>query len=194
MTRGEERRLIEQAAAGDRDSAETLIRSHQRSLYAYLVRMSGKPDVAEDVAQEAFVRVLTNLDRFDPRFRFSTWLFTIARRLYVNMCQKHKPAYDTDIVDSWRGSGDAPERPVARAETDAIARASIQACLMQLSEQQREILILFHQLEWPIALIAQHVGMPEGTVKSHLHRGRRKMRRLLEERSEFADQVWEAYV
>lgn len=185
MTRDEERILIEQAVAGDREAAGTFIKAHQQSLFAYLLRMSGRPDVAEDIAQEAFVRVLTNLARFDPRYRFSTWLFTIARRLYVNACQKHKPAYDSDMVGSWEGTGQLPERPVSDAETGALHREALHEALQELSTEQREILVLFHQLDWPIALIAQHMGMPEGTVKSHLHRGRRRMRVLLCEQERF---------
>ncbi|MCA9298205.1 MAG: RNA polymerase sigma factor [Phycisphaerales bacterium] len=191
MTREEERRLIEQAAAGDRASAEAFIKVHQPSLYAYLLRLSGRPDVAEDIVQEAFVRVLTNLHRFDPRFRFSTWLFTIARRLYVNACQKHKPAYDSDIVGSWGAEGSRPETPVVRDEVQSNVRDALQQALMGLSDEQREILILFHQLDWPIALIAQHLGMPEGTVKSHLHRGRRRMRELLDQHERHARHVEE---
>lgn len=180
MTRNEEARLIAQAAAGDARAAEAFIRAHQQSLFAYILRLSGRPDVAEDIVQEAFVRVLTNLHRFDTRYRFSTWLFTIARRLYVNACQKHKPAYDTDIVGAFQGRGARPETMVIRDETRGLAKDALQRALLKLSGQQREILVLFHQLDWPISLIAQHVGMPEGTVKSHLHRGRKALRRLLD--------------
>lgn len=180
MTRAEEVRLIERAAAGDRDAAGVFIRTHQPALYAYMLRMSGRPDVAEDIVQEAFVRVLANLDRFDSRFRFSTWLFTIARRLYLNACMKHKPAYDTDVVGAMHGGGEMPESSVIDDEVQGNVKDAIQGALLELSTEQREVLVLFHQLDWPIALIAQHLKMPEGTVKSHLHRGRRRMRELLE--------------
>ncbi len=193
MTRAEERKLIRLAAAGDKDAAAAFIKCHQNSLYAYLLRMSGRPDMAEDVVQEAFVRVLTNLDRFDPKYRFSTWLFTIARRLYVNACQKHKPAYDTDMVGSWRGDWDAPSKATHDAETATNARSAIDHALAKLSAEQREVIVLFHQLDWPIAVIAQHLGMPEGTVKSHLHRGRRKMRALFEADKTLSEQVAEVW-
>jgi RNA polymerase sigma-70 factor (ECF subfamily) len=179
MTRGEEQVLVERAAAGDKAAAEAFIRAHQGSLYAYLLRLSGKPELAEDIVQEAFVRVLTNLDRFDPRFRFSTWLFTIAKRLYVNACQRHKPAYDSDTVGGWQGGGEAPEAGAIGHEQDTTVRDAVQAALLALPTEQREVVVLFHQLDWPIWLIAQHLDMPEGTVKSHLHRGRKKMRVLL---------------
>jgi RNA polymerase sigma-70 factor (ECF subfamily) len=179
MERAEEVRTIELATAGDRAAAEKLIRAHQASLYAYILRLSGRPDVAEDVVQDAFVRVLTNLHRFDPRYRFSTWLFTIAKRLHVNACQKLKPVYDTDTVSGSRGRGREPMEPAIETECRDNARDALARALDELSEEQREIVILFYQHEWPIASIADYMGMPEGTVKSHLHRGRGKMRRAL---------------
>lgn len=176
MEKAQEVRLIELAAAGDRAASQSLIQAHQQSLYAYMLRMCGNHDLAEDIVQDAFVRVLLNLHRFDPRFRFSTWLFTIAKRLLMNRIQKMKPVYDSDVVGSRAGNHDEPwQAPAAhetrRRDVDAIGRA-----LLELSDDQREIVILFHQQDWPIARIAEFKNMPEGTVKSHLHRGRRKMR------------------
>lgn len=180
MTRQDEQRLIQQAAAGDRGAAEELIRRHQRSLYAYMLRISGRPEVAEDIVQEAFVRALTNLDRFDFRYRFSTWLFTIARRLHLNACQRLKPVYDTDNVDRAGARGqDEPAQHADRRDHASHARVALDRALARLSSDQREIIVLFHQLDWPIALIARHMDMPEGTIKSHLHRGRRRLRVLL---------------
>ncbi len=188
MDRGTERDLIERALAGDRAAAGDLIRGHQASVYAYLLRMSGRPYLAEDLAQEAFVRVLSNLHRFDFRYRFSTWLFTIARRLYLNAAQKCRPVYDSEIVSS-ASAGAWYDGERCEAESRRARRDVLQDGLMGLSEVQREIIVLFHQLDWSIALIAQHLDMPEGTVKSHLHRGRRKLRRLLMEQPGAADRL-----
>jgi RNA polymerase sigma-70 factor, ECF subfamily len=193
MNRAEEQRLIELAAAGDRSAAERCIRAHQSSLYAYLLRMCGRPELAEDIVQEAFVRVLTNLDRYDPRFRFSTWLFTIARRLYINACQKHQPAYDSEAMDGWRSTGRDPEEPAVADEVRGNLRDALQAALLHLPPDMREVVILFHQLDWPIALIAQHMDKPEGTIKSHLHRARQRMRRLIEAHEKHAQSVAELW-
>lgn len=181
MDRAQEVRLIEAAAAGDRDAAEGLIRAHQASLYAYILRLSGRPEMAEDVVQDAFVRVLTNLHRFDPRFRFSTWLFTIAKRLYVNANQKMRPVYDTDAVGGWSSHMSEPIAPAMATEERARARGALDRALDVLTAEQREIVILFYQQSWPIAQIATYMDMPEGTVKSHLHRGRARMKRALRE-------------
>jgi RNA polymerase sigma-70 factor (ECF subfamily) len=163
---------MERAAGGDRIAAEAFIRTHQASLYAYLLRMSGRPELAEDIVQEAFVRVLSNLDRFDPRYRFSTWLFTIAKRLYMNASQKMAPASGSEMMASWAASPASPAAAAEEAEAGGNLRGTLQAALLALPPEQREIIILFHQQDWPIWLIAQHMDMPEGTVKSHLHRGR----------------------
>lgn len=192
MRREDEHKLIKAATKGDRSAAAGLIKHHQASVYAYILRLSGRPDVAEDIVQEAFVRVLTNLHRFDYRYRFSTWLFTIARRLFMNAMAKHRPAYDTDAVSHCRGrSDDEPSSVVCGSSQHTAQRDLLDEVLAELSCEQREVLILFHQLDWPISLIAQHLDMPEGTVKSHLHRGRRRMKALLEEREAYAERLAE---
>jgi len=179
LTRAREQRLIEQAAAGDREACGTLVKAHQAGVYAYILRLSGKAHIAEDVVQEAFVRVLTNLDRFDSRFRFSTWLFTIARRVFLNYIEKRRPMSDSDRMVEVSGRGGGETLSADEVETRVHSRDVVQKALMSLSLEQREVLVLFHQHDWPIWLIGEHLGMPEGTVKSHLHRGRMKLRDML---------------
>lgn len=193
LLKSSETALIRKAKAGDGRAIEELIRAHQDALYAFMLRMCGRPDVAEDIVQEAFVRVLRNLDRFDSRFRFSTWLFTIAKRLYVNSIQKHRPTYDSDVVGEWQGQHHSPGTDAARRETIDNVRNVIDFALGRLGPQQREIILLFHQQSWPITEIALYLNMPEGTVKSHLHRARRRMKRLIEASapmSRHAAEVW----
>jgi len=188
MDRVNEQRLILQAKIGDADAITALIKEHQESLFAFMLRMSGRPEVAEDVVQEAFVRVLKNLDRFDPRYRFSTWLFTIAKRLYVNWMQKFHPLAETDIVNGWSSSIGSPEHDAVVMETKATARVAVAAGLACLGETQREIILLFHQQEWCISDISLYLSMPEGTIKSHLHRARKKMRVVIEEARLYIDE------
>ncbi len=193
LEREREIALVSKAKAGEGAAMAALIRAHQDGLYAFILRMSGRPDVAEDVVQEAFVRVLRNLDRFDSRFRFSTWLFTIAKRLYVNAMQKHRPAYDTDTVGARQGTGAGPGVDSARTECLVNARAVIDDALADLNGQQREIILLFHQQSWSIADIADYLSMPEGTVKSHLHRARKRMKKWImasDARHRHVQEVW----
>jgi RNA polymerase sigma-70 factor (ECF subfamily) len=193
IARDREHELIRRARSGDGQAIQALIRAHQDALYAFILRMSGRPELVEDVVQEAFVRVLRNLDRFDNRFRFSTWLFTIAKRLYVNAAQKHRPMYDTDVVGTHEGSEWSPGMQTAHEESVDNARTVIEGALAVLNRRQREVILLFHQLNWSITAIADHLGLPEGTVKSHLHRARQRMRNYIvadERLHRRAQEVW----
>ncbi|MEQ8843220.1 MAG: sigma-70 family RNA polymerase sigma factor [Phycisphaerales bacterium] len=180
MDRASEQNLINRALAGEKAAAAGLVRAHQASLYAFMLRRCGRPEVAEDVVQEAFVRALTNLHRFDPRFRFSTWLFTIAKRLHCNAVQKCSPTFDTDLVSLSAGFDASAEPDTGEVEDRARTRSDLDEALARLPEMQRDIVVLFHQCDWPIARLAEHFLLPVGTVKSHLHRGRRKLRVALE--------------
>lgn len=182
MTKEAECALIRRALAGDGAAIEALVRAHQDGLYGFILRMSGKSDVAEDIVQEAFVRVIKNLDRFDMRFRFSTWLFTIAKRLYVNYRQKQSVAYESDLVAIHADGADTPAAQMVEAERADGLRKLVQVAVNELQEPQHEIVLLYHQQHWPIAEIASYMNMPEGTVKSHLHRAREKMKRTIVER------------
>lgn len=188
-----ETRLIRKAKAGDGKAIAALIQTHQEALYAFMLRMSGRPDVAEDITQEAFVRVLRNIDRFDSRFRFSTWLFTIAKRLYVNSVQKLAPRYDTEMVVGRNSGGHAPGHRSAREESIDHLRGALDAALTDLNTQQREIVLLFHQQSWSITAISEHLDMPEGTVKSHLHRARKRMRQFITANAKMHEQCEEVW-
>jgi RNA polymerase sigma-70 factor, ECF subfamily len=179
LSRSKEQKLIKAAARGDIDAASALIRAYQGGVYAYIRKLCGHDDIAEDVTQEAFSRVLLNLDRFDDTYRFSTWLFTIARRVYFNMREKKRPTPDTDrLAECFAKGGERSEvgDGLEAGERQSQCKDLLQRALLALAPEQREIVVLFHQHDWPIWMIAEQLGCPEGTVKSHLFRGRLKLR------------------
>lgn len=180
MEREAEQALIAKAASGDRAAAERLVREHQGGLYSYILRLSGRPDIAEDVVQEAFIRALTHLDRFDTRFRFTTWLFTIARRVFLNICDRKsaRTGYTSEHWDDRPGATPGEIKVDSEGEATRV-RDALQVALLELPQVQREVVVLFHQQGWPIAIVAEHLELPVGTVKSHLHRGRQKLREIL---------------
>lgn len=147
----------------------------QGPLQAYLVRLCGSRELAEDLSQETFVRVLANLDRFDDRFRFSTWIYTIARRLWMNHLSKHRARPDSEHVESRGTSASPPGALAAEREQRTRLRRLLDVAIDTLSGTQREMVLLFHQQGWGIGDIARQANLPEGTVKSHLFRARRRM-------------------
>ncbi|MBX3355177.1 MAG: RNA polymerase sigma factor [Phycisphaeraceae bacterium] len=176
----EELKLVRRARRGDPAAIEALIRAHQEQLYGFMLRLSGRPEVAQDMVQEAFVRVIRSIDRFDDRFRFSTWLFTIARRLFVNYMQKMRPASDSEAIGRWQSDSETPGSITANEETRKHLRDLLDRAIETLGPLQREIVLLFHQQQWSIGEIAGTLGIPEGTVKSHLFRARRRMQAFIE--------------
>ena len=175
-----ERRTIQRARKGDRDAIAELIRAYQRPLEAFLFRFCGKQDLAEDISQEAFVRVIKSLDRFDERFRFSTWLFTIGKRLLVNYQQKMRPRADSEVVEYRAGDARTPATEVEETERTQRVTQLVSVALDALVSPQREIVLLFHQQNWSVQQIAKELSMPEGTIKSHLFRARRRMLEAIE--------------
>ena len=178
MERADELRLIRRAKRGDRSAIEALVEGHRPRLHHFLLRLTRSEELAEDVAQDAFVRVLRHLDRFNERFRFSTWLFTIARRLWINHIQKFRPVPDTDMVGGRAddvGSTDASERREEHHRSEAVVSRALDC----LNPRQREIIELFYGRGLPIQEIAGRLGLPLGTVKSHLFRGRARMGEFL---------------
>ena len=174
-TREEEQRLLRRARRGDAAAMERIVELFQGPLQAWLVRLSGDRELAQDLAQETFVRVLANLDRFDDRFRFSTWIYTIARRLWMNHLSKHRARPDSEHVESRQGGGGLPVAEAAASEQRTRLRRLLDAAIGSLSGRQREMVLLFHQQGWGIGDIARQSNLPEGTVKSHLFRARRRM-------------------
>ena len=174
MDRSDELRLIKKAKRGDRAAIEALIEGHRGRLHHFLLRLTRCEQLAEDVAQDAFVRVLKHLDRFDERFRFSTWLFTIARRIWINHIQKFRPIPDSDVVGG-RASGDGSSHQSEQHEDRAGAEAAVSRAIGSLNPRQREVVELFYGRNLPIQEIAWRLQLPLGTVKSHLFRGRARM-------------------
>ena len=158
--------LIAAVADGDRRALEELCRRWERPLFQFIHRHTGGRDV-EDLYQETWLRVVRAARRFDPRRRFSTWLFQIA----LNLCRDWHRRPPPDPVDP---AGIEPA-PVADERADAAIDA--RRLLAALPEAQRSAVILryFHDLGEDE--MAEVLGCPRGTVKSRLHHA---MRRLME--------------
>lgn len=154
---------------------ESIVGLFQGPLQAYLLRLCGSRELAEDLSQETFVRVLANLHRFDDRFRFSTWLFTIARRLWLNHAGRLRPRTDSEHVERQGADALGPVADASDRERRTTLRRILDAALAALSGPQRDAVLLYHQQGMGIGEIARQAGVPEGTVKSHLFRARRRM-------------------
>jgi RNA polymerase sigma-70 factor, ECF subfamily len=162
------------------EAADVLIRRYQRLVRSFLLRITGRQDLADDLAQDTFVRLLKNAGRFDPKYPMRTWLMTIARRLSINYNRKADQRVGSTEYGGQQTNDHGPAQKAQAKDDNQSQRQMINQALQQLSESQRTCVTLFHQQEMSIEQIAEAIDIPVGTVKSHLHRGRAAMRKILE--------------
>ncbi len=165
--------LVRKAQAGDSRAFGTLVDRYMRAVYAVSFSVTGRHDDAEDAAQEGFMVALERLDDCRNPDRFAGWLLTIVRNRARNLVRR-EVLRDTDTVpETTAARGRTPDKVAEHAEL----QERLGTALRQLSEVQREI-VLLHDLEgWRHREIAEHLGIPSGTVRSHLHFARKFLRR-----------------
>ena len=168
----------------DPDLIDSLIEQYQHRLLRYLIYLSGNRDLAEDLFQETWVRVMERGHQFDARHQFSTWLYTVARNLTIDFLRKKSPL----SLDGLMADDDqhVPFEPAARQPSawEMVAMHEqterISAALLSLPAEYREIIVLRFQDELPLEEIAVVTGTPLGTVKSRLYRGLNLLTRRLQ--------------
>lgn len=178
--------LVRSVLAGDRDRFGELVTRYQGRLVNYLYRLVRNLDEAHDLAQEVFVRVYQALDRFDPQYRFSTWLFRVAQNAAIDLIRKRRfrlvPLTRPD--EDGEGTYDLEleaDDPGALAELESEERGQqIRRAIDGLPWEYRELILLRHYGELAYDEIAQAKGMPLGTVKNKLFRARQMLKAALE--------------
>jgi RNA polymerase sigma-70 factor (ECF subfamily) len=167
--------LVELARSGDGEAFGQLVTRYRRAAYLVALSVIGRPEDAEDAAQEAFLVALKRLDDCRRPSRFGGWLMTIVRNRSNNLVRREALRAMDPIPFSARSNSPTPEREAELSEL----RDEIAAALAELPEVQRQI-VLLHDLEgWRHREIAQRLGLPAGTVRSHLHYARKSLRKLL---------------
>jgi RNA polymerase sigma-70 factor (ECF subfamily) len=176
-TADEDCRLMIRSREGDREAFRALVVRHQRPLLNFFLRCGVHSD-AEDLVQETFVRLYRYRDRYRPRARFTTFLYLLARQVWIDelrRCRRRRRLRD-ELAEAPEM---APER-VPAAAPPGLADDLRQA-LARLSERLREVVTLGVLQELPYREIAKILKIPVGTVKSRMFNGLRELRRILEE-------------
>ncbi len=171
--------LMTAVAAGNGRALEELCRRYERPLYQFLFRHTGGRDV-DDLYQDTWLRVVRAAGRFDPRRRFSTWLFQIAVNLSRDWHRRPPPeAIDPVAIDT-DARNVAPHDPMAASEAALDARR----LLADLPEAQRAVVILRYFHDFSEDEVAAILDCPRGTVKSRLHTAMARLIALARPRSE----------
>lgn len=177
--------LVRSVLAGDRERFAELVERYQARLINYLHRLVRDLDEAHDLAQEVFVRVYQALDRFDPQYRFSTWLFRVAQNAAIDLIRKRRfrlvpltrPDEDGEGVRELEIAAEGPSAQDRLESTERDGR--IREAIEGLPWEYRELIVLRHYGELAYDEIATAKGMPLGTVKNKLFRARQMLKTAL---------------
>ncbi len=177
--------VIEAVLRGEPERFGELVERYQGRLVNYLVRLLVSVDDAHDLAQEVFIKVYRALDRFDPQYRFSTWLFRVAQNAAIDRIRKRRLRLVSLHVHD-EDDGSARDWDVAGGGRSAYADLrnrergeAIQAAIEALPWEYRELILLRHYGELTYEEIATLKAMPLGTVKNKLFRGRQMLKEKL---------------
>lgn len=177
--------IVETVLDGDREAYGILIRRYQNRLVSFLNGIVRNVETAHDLTQEVFVKVYNALDRYDPKYKFSTWIFRIAhnraidhlrkRRLPTTPVERKNPGDDTTWELPLESRDPSPYRDARNRERGIAIREAIE----ELPEDYRELISLRHYAELSYDEIATLKEMPLGTVKNKLFRGRQMLKEKL---------------
>jgi RNA polymerase sigma-70 factor (ECF subfamily) len=181
--------LVERTLAGSEDAFSALVARHQRSVYNLLARMLRNPALAEELAQESFLKAYTHLRSYKPEFKFANWILRIAHNTAIDVLRQRGPeVVSTDEVESdgqrpiaetlVDPQSDEAERRVERRDLSQVLAAALDG----LRPEYRRAIVLRYQQDLGYEEIAAITGEPVGTVKSHLHRARAEMAAFLSKR------------
>ncbi len=177
--------LAAEAARGSERAFRELVERYQRPVFALILRIVRRPDSAEDLAQETFLKAYRALGGFDPGRKFSSWLFKIAHNAALD--ELRRQGTELLSLDAPPGPDEAPvempedpkaENPLARLESREAGRA-LERAVARLRPQYREVLLLRFAQELSYEEIAEVLGIPLGTVKIHLFRARAELARAM---------------
>jgi RNA polymerase sigma-70 factor (ECF subfamily) len=178
--------LIEQCLAGDQVAWEQIVRQNWRKVFNVAYKFVGKHDEAEDLTQDIFLKIFKALKTFDRRANFQTWIISISRNLCIDhyrSVRKERQTIARDVDSSDLQPATTDRGPYAQAEHQDL-RAQLRQALESLPITLRTAVVLRDLQELSYQEIADRLGLPEGTVKSRINRGRielaHQLRRLQE--------------
>ncbi|ANF98349.1 RNA polymerase sigma factor SigW [Paenibacillus bovis] len=179
-------RLAKLALKGDQRAFAEIVDLYKDKIFHLGYRMLSNRHEAEDVVQETFLRVYKSLDRYDPKQKFSTWIYRIATNLCIDRLRKRKPSFsldaelnDQDSTDGYAlipGDERTPESEYLLTETQQLIHQAIDS----LPDKYKTVMILRYLQELSLQEISDVMDMPVTTIKTRVHRGREFLRKKLE--------------
>jgi RNA polymerase sigma-70 factor (ECF subfamily) len=182
--------VVRLAQEGRERAFRELVRRYERPVFSLVYRMVRDRETAEDLAQDAFIKVLNHIDRYSPEFKFSSWIFKIANNVAIDHLRRRR--IDTISMDGSPHAASAAEIEasafdIAADQEDALDEiaakelgSAIEVAIGKLRPEYRSCIMLRH-VEGRSYEVASTLDLPLGTVKTYIHRARHELRRALED-------------
>ena len=179
-TSSDEQAWITSAQQGDRQAFGEVVRLHRPGVVNVVYRMCGDVALAEDAAQEAFLRAWQNLGRYNPRFAFRSWVYRIALNVAVDALRRERPTTPLVAAEPLASSAESPEAWLERKQQAEQVRQAV----VDLPPASRAVLVLREYEALSYHEIAEALDIPVGTVMSRLNYARGRLRQALSRRPE----------
>ncbi len=180
----DEKTWIIQAQHGNDDAFTNLVETYQKPVYNLCYRMLGESEAAEDASQETFLKAYQNLTRYDRERSFATWLLSIAAHHCIDKLRRRR-FNSVSIDEDEEGQTDIPDRSAPDPESETMKhqqRERLQSCLQSLDPTDRAAVVMRYWQDCSEVEIAQALKLTVPAVKSRLHRARRALADLWEEK------------
>ena len=177
---------VAQAQQGSEEAFTKLVEAYQTHVYNLCYRMLGEAELAEDAAQETFLRAFQHLHRYDSKRPFATWLLSIAAHYCIDRLRRRKFSMISIDEDEEDGGFELPDADAPNPESEMIhgeQRARMQGLLKRLDSVDRAAIVLRYWNDCSEAEIAETLHLTVSAVKSRLHRARRELAGLWQEES-----------
>lgn len=184
MWPADDRVLVTAAQAGDTRALDELLRRHYDRVHAVCRRIAGSTRDADDAAQEAMISIVRGLPRFDGRSQFSTWAYRIATNAALDELRRRKRRPSLHAVPDDGPVAEVVDPLAERQVSSVVERMSLDEALDALPEEFRAAVVLRDVGDLDYAEIAETLGIPVGTVKSRIARGRSQLAGILGNRDD----------
>jgi RNA polymerase sigma factor (sigma-70 family) len=177
------------------DQFEQIVREHQSLVFRTLVRLVGRSDRTEDLAQEVFLRLYRGLPQFRSDAKISTYLYRIILNVAQDEWARRKMDREricalSEQDEDWEGRLPHPAENAEQALERKQTWNAVEKAMLELNDAERAAIVLYHQEECSYEQISMVLGMPIGTVRTHLHRGREKLKQVLRNRLKIERTAW----
>lgn len=174
--------LIQSCLSGDQTAWEDIVRQHRRKVFNVAYKFTGRHDEAEDLTQDVFLKIFKSLHTFDRRANFQTWLISVSRNLCIDhyrSVRKERETIDRG-VDAADLTPAAPGQSALQALEQRDRVELLRKAMAELAPSLRTAVMLRDIQELSYQEIADHLQLPEGTVKSRINRGRTELARQVQ--------------